>query len=176
MENLYYYNPVNKDSHTEFCRNLENILAEYNASHREIVVICIGSDRATGDCLGPLVGEKLSKEGCVVSVYGTLASPVHAVNLLETLKKIREFHDNPLIIAVDASLGMRRHVGYVTLKKGSLRPGSGVSKTLPLIGDICITGIVGVSGLLNDVLLQTTRLHLVMQLSDFISSGIKEIS
>lgn len=138
--------------------------------------MCIGSDRATGDCLGPLVGEKLSQGGSSVSVYGTLASPVHAKNLPSTIKKIRRYHNDPLIIAVDASLGTSRHVGYVTLGKGALKPGTGVEKKLPQIGDICITGIVNVSGMINQMLLQTTRLHLVFKLSDFIYAGLKEIS
>ena len=109
-------------------------------------------------------------------MYGTLASPVHAKNLPSTIKKIRRYHNDPLIIAVDASLGTSRHVGYVTLGKGALKPGTGVEKKLPQIGDICITGIVNVSGMINQMLLQTTRLHLVFKLSDFIYAGLKEIS
>ena len=173
---LKYYNPDNKNSYADFCSSLKTLLEESGAHTRDIVIMCIGSDRATGDCLGPLVGEKLSQGGSSVSVYGTLASPVHAKNLPSTIKKIRRYHNDPLIIAVDASLGTSRHVGYVTLGKGALKPGTGVEKKLPQIGDICITGIVNVSGMINQMLLQTTRLHLVFKLSDFIYAGLKEIS
>ena len=173
---LKYYNPDNKNSYADFCSSLKTLLEESGAHTRDIVIMCIGSDRATGDCLGPLVGEKLSQGGSSVSVYGTLASPGHAKNLPSTIKKIRRYHNDPLIIAVDASLGTSRHVGYVTLGKGALKPGTGVEKKLPQIGDICITGIVNVSGMINQMLLQTTRLHLVFKLSDFIYAGLKEIS
>ncbi len=172
-KSVKYFNPGNKNSYSDFCNSLSLLLANNNADTRDIVIICIGSDRATGDCLGPLVGNRLIKCGLPVSVYGTLDSPVHARNLSETLDKIHRYHYNPLIIAIDASLGNSRHVGYVTLGKGALKPGTGVEKDLPQVGDICITGIVNVSGMINQMLLQTTRLNLVMQLSDFIYNGLK---
>ncbi|MFW5631892.1 MAG: DUF1256 domain-containing protein, partial [Acetivibrio ethanolgignens] len=46
-------------------------------------------------------------------------------------------------------------------------------KVLPAVGDIFITGIVNISGVLNNMVLQTTRLDVVMQLADFICLGIK---
>ena len=42
--------------------------------------LCIGTDRATGDALGPLVGSYLLKNG-LENVYGTVDEPVHAENL-----------------------------------------------------------------------------------------------
>ena len=106
-------------------------------------------------------------------VYGTLKEPVHAKNLKETIDKIYHIHENPLIVAIDASLGRSSHVGYYTLGEGPLRPGAGVDKQLPIVGDYYITGIVNISGLLDQMLLQTTRLHTVMSLSDQIYEGIR---
>ena len=77
------------------------------------------------------------------------------------------------IIAIDASLGMANHIGFITLGEGSLYPGIGVNKELPCVGDIFITGIVNISGMLNNLLLQTTRLDIVMKLADFICYGIR---
>ena len=84
-------------------------------------------------------------------------------------------HSNAFVIAIDASLGKDKHVGYVTLGEGSLKPGIGVDKELPQVGDICITGIVNVTGYLNHMLLQTTRLDTVMQLADFICIGLRYV-
>ena len=105
-------------------------------------------------------------------VYGTLEKPVHAKNLEASIHFIPLYHPGALIIAIDASLGVANHVGYITLGEGSLCPGVGVDKNLPSIGDICITGIVNLSGFGSQMLLQTTHLNLVMQLADFISLGI----
>lgn len=173
-KSISYFKPGKHGAGRSFSQQLLFHFKELNASSRDIVIICIGSDKATGDCLGPLVGDKLTRERIPYYVYGTLDTPVHAGNLPETLDIIHRTHINPFIIAIDASLGTSRHVGYVTLGKGSLKPGIGVNKELPNVGDLYITGIVNVSGMINHMLIQTTRLHLVMQLADFIFNGLHE--
>ena len=67
------------------------------------------------------------------------------------------------VIAIDACLGVSRNVGCISVKKGPLRPGTGVNKRLPWIGDYHIIGIVNVSGFMEHVVLQNTRLSLVMR-------------
>lgn len=171
-----YYNPRKRESINTFQRHLSYLLSTHNAGKKDVVIICIGSDRATGDCLGPLVGDKLLKCNCPFYVYGTLEYPVHAKNLYQTLEHIRKKHSDPFIIAIDASLGSSRHVGYVSIIQGALKPGIGVDKELPDIGDISITGIVNISGMINHMLIQTTRLGLVMNLADFISDGLSHAS
>lgn len=139
-----------------------------------IVLLCIGTDRVTGDSLGPLIGYKLTQSRLnSIKIYGTLENPVHALNLAETTKEIYRTYSKPFIIAIDASLGTSNHLGYITLGKGPLTPGSGVKKTLLPVGDIFITGIVNVSGVLDNLVLQTTRLDTVMTLADCISLGIR---
>lgn len=140
---------------------------------RPIICLCIGSVRSTGDSLGPLVGYKLEKyQGQGFYIYGTLKQPVHALNLCETIDTIKKKHPHALIIAVDASLGQASHIGYVTLHSSPLRPGLGVNKSLPHVGDISITGIVNISGKYEHLLLQTTSLSLVMDIADFIALGV----
>lgn len=141
-------------------------------SHREIVFLCIGTDRSTGDALGPLIGSKLEQIPSFVSVYGNLDEPVHAVNLVETLQMIRYKHQEPYIIAIDACLGRLKNVGMITLREGPLRPGSGVKKELPEVGDLHITGNVNVGGFMEFFVLQNTRLSLVMKMADVISTSI----
>lgn len=174
---LQYFNPGERQSLFHFADAFSNLLEKHHCENREIVLICIGSDRATGDCLGPIVGHKLrfherslAKNG--FHVYGTLEKPVHAKNLEASIHFIQIYHPGALIVAVDASLGVANHVGYITLGEGSLCPGVGVDKNLPSVGDIFITGIVNLSGFGSQMLLQTTHLNLVMQLADFISLGI----
>ena len=80
---------------------------------------------------GPLIGYKLAQlisPSDDVAVFGTLSHPVHAVNLLETINRIHRIYNDPFIIAIDASLGRRDHIGYITLGSGALRPGLGVKK------------------------------------------------
>ena len=170
---LYYFNTKDRYSVHDFSMTLRELIQRNKYKNKQIVFLCIGSDRATGDCLGPIVGYKLSKlPQPNIILYGTLDQPVHAKNLSETMSHIYQNHRNALVIAIDASLGKSGHIGYITLGEGPLLPGAGVDKALPPVGDIFITGIVNFSGMLDHMLLQTTRLNIVMILADFICTGI----
>lgn len=138
--------------------------------HQPIVVICIGTDRSTGDSLGPLVGSSLAKyRSSFMHVFGTIAEPVHALNLADTLASIHKQFTHPFIIGIDACLGQASSVGCIQAGQGPVRPGAGVNKDLPPVGDIHITGIVNVGGFMEYFVLQNTRLHLVMSMSEIIS-------
>ncbi|MBP7330756.1 MAG: hypothetical protein BWY65_01885 [Firmicutes bacterium ADurb.Bin373] len=140
------------------------------------ILLCIGTDRSTGDCLGPLVGSKIDQlKQDYFEVYGTLNNPVHASNLKDTLEKIYTRYQNPLIIAIDACLGRIENVGCINLADGSLHPGAGVNKHLPPVGQIHITGIVNVGGFMEYMVLQNTRLNIVMGLADIIVKGLSKI-
>lgn len=153
----------------ELARRLESYKISQN---RPVILLCIGTDRSTGDCLGPLVGTKMLSSGQkFFKVYGTLDKPVHANNLKETLKEIQENFKDPFIIAVDACLGSLENVGCITIGDGSLQPGAGVNKNLPPVGHIHITGIVNVGGFMEYLVLQNTRLNLVMRMADMIVKG-----
>lgn len=169
-----YFNSYEKNSAYELGKSLSDMIKEHVLSNKTIIFLCIGSDRATGDCLGPIIGYKLSKYKYYRNyyVYGTLEEPVHAKNLKGTIEMIYQTHEDAFIIAIDASLGKSNHIGYITLGEGPLKPGAGVDKDLPEVGDIFITGIVNFSGLFDNMLLQTTRLNVVMSMADQICLGI----
>lgn len=161
-----------------FQSNLDLFITQLYDQTSQLIILCIGTDRSTGDSLGPLVGSKLKSMGSMadVPIYGTLDEPVHAVNLPETIKEITDNYSNSFIIAVDACLGRTESVGYLSIKEGPLQPGTGVNKSLPAIGDIHIVGIVNVGGFMEYMVLQNTRLSLVMKMAETISEGIaKEV-
>jgi putative sporulation protein YyaC len=152
-------------------RALFNLLQKQKA--KNVTIVCIGTDRSTGDALGPIVGTKLKEMNTFpYHLYGTLEEPIHAVNLEENYENIRRTHKDSTIIAIDACLGRFKSIGYISLGKGSIKPGAGVHKTLPSVGDIYINGIVNVSGMMEYFVLQNTRLHLVMKMATVIANGI----
>jgi len=166
----------NEDSAVEQLAE-ELLLNIPGAPNRPIVLVCIGTDRSTGDSLGPLVGSLLEEKNLqTFSVYGTLDEPIHAVNLAEKLKEIQTFHGNPYIIGIDACLGRIKSVGVIQVGHGPVKPGAGVNKELPAVGDIHITGIVNVSGFMEFFVLQNTRLNLVMKMAKTIANGIHQAS
>ncbi|MBS4539288.1 spore protease YyaC [Clostridium sp. D2Q-11] len=152
------------------------LIEKYNYVYSDLIILCIGTDRSTGDSLGPLVGyfleRRLFNSKDNVYVYGTLDSPVHAKNLDEYIMKINKDHLNPFIIAIDASLGTLERIGFISVWDGPLKPGAGVNKKLTEIGDIHITGVVNVSGFMEFMVLQNTRLNIVMKMANVISNSI----
>jgi len=142
-------------------------------SLRPLVALCIGSDRYTGDALGPLVGTHLEgKTEC--NVYGTLEQPVHAGNFVETLNRIMHRHHHPLIIAIDACLGKSHQIGNIEIWQGGLAAGIAVGNRLPTIGDISVIGVVNAQSQIGYLDLQSTSLAKVMKLSKVIGEAISE--
>lgn len=169
---IEYFDISNPNLRDELKKCISERLSILNPMNVTPILLCIGTDRATGDCLGPLVGEKLKNMNINCDIYGTLDSPVHALNLRDTIDYIMNYYDDPFIIAVDAALGNASHVGYVTVSNCPMAPGKGVNKKLPIIGDMSITGIVNVSGK-HEGVLQSTRLYTVMLLADSIADALK---
>jgi putative sporulation protein YyaC len=131
-----------------------------------LTAVCIGSDRTTGDCLGPLVGEYL-RSGSVFSVYGTLDEPVHAANLLDVIPALTGF-----VLAVDAALG--EPVGGVAVRRGTLAPGAAFGRDLPAIGDVAVSGLVCEPGGLGFERLRSVRLSFVRRMAHVIASALTE--
>ncbi|MFG6113624.1 spore protease YyaC [Halobacillus sp. MO56] len=143
---------------------------------RKIVVVCIGTDRSTGDSFGPLAGSMITDQNPKhFSVYGTLANPVHALNLKDTIQEIHSSYTRPFIIAIDACLGKNSSIGIITVSKGALAPGAAMKKDLPKVGDISISGIVNVGGFMEYFVLQNTRLHTVIEMASQVSQAFHRV-
>ena len=174
-EDISYYDTSGKFEAERFATQLDQLICEEMASKGKsgVMFLCIGTDRSTGDSLGPLIGHKLRRRRLRgAAVIGTLDKPVHAMNLELYARYIRSNYPDYVVVAIDASVGSPDHVGFVTLGKGALQPGLGVSKELEAIGDISITGIVGGCNSRDPVMLQSVRLSMVMKIADCICESI----
>ena len=155
---------------------ISEFLKLYSSS--KCIILCIGTDRFIGDCLGPLTGTLLSKLSLPIPILGTLENPVHAVNLRRTMSHIKTFYKGHRVIAVDACLGTSQSVGYIQVKEGSIQPGRGVGKRLTHVGDCSIVGIVDEAVESDDyeyenyLRINNVRLGLVMKMSETIAKGI----
>ena len=150
----------------------EKIKKKYKEENSPVIV-CIGSDLAIGDSLGPITGSMLryKTQGLNVFLYGTLSSPVTAKEISYTREFIRETHKGP-VIAVDAAVGEAGDIGLIKVTDTPLLPGAGANKKLGAIGDISIMGIVAEKSISNFGLLNTTRLNLVYKMAEIISDGL----
>ena len=60
MSNIFSFNAIESNSFNEFGEHLYDILKPILDSNRNIIFLCIGSDKSTGDSLGPLVGYNIN--------------------------------------------------------------------------------------------------------------------
>lgn len=148
-------------------RELERVIKKYD----KITFMCIGSDRVTGDCLGPLIGTFIKDlENKNIKVIGTLDDPCHALNID---KKREGILKDSFVIAIDACLGDKLEIGKTKFREKPINPGKGVGKLIEPIGDVSIIGIVNTpSGGFDAV--REVRLNMIFNMSKEIAHSIRK--
>ena len=141
------------------------------------VIVCVGSDLAIGDSLGPITGSmlKYKTQGLDVFLYGTLAAPVTAKEIKYLRAFLKETHPFSQVIAVDAAVGAEGDIGMIKLNDQPLYPGAGANKKLGAVGDLSLMAIVAEKSVANFGLLNTTRLHLVYSMAETISDALSSL-
>lgn len=169
---FHFYNSL---AETGMMMALSRCLGELSAPP---VVLCIGSDLAMGDSLGPITGTLLKRRGAAFCgyVYGTLKCPVTAKEVKYLDDFLRKTHPQSKIIAVDAAVGDEQDVGLVKIASGALRPGAGANKRLGRVGDVSVLGIVARKSAFSYSLLNLTRLNMVYTMAENIAAAIAALS
>jgi putative sporulation protein YyaC len=163
-----YWKKIKGEQLAEF---LLSIAQEKGLSPYSIAFVCIGTDRSSGDSLGPMVGTLLQEAG-YPHVIGTLEMPCDASNISLRLMEI------PLpctVIAIDACLGQSLSVGLFQVSNQPIFPGKSVGKVLPQVGDYTIAAIVNADGPKRYAVLQTTSLYVVMKMAREIVGAVTEV-
>lgn len=127
-----------------------------------IVMLCIGTDRSTGDAFGPLLGSRLERDGWP-HVRGTLREPCDADRLPDVLAGLPA---GKAVIAFDACLGSQANVGRFSVARGPLLPAEAVGKRLPEAGHYSAAAIVAARTAKPYFALMTAPLSLVMDMAE----------
>lgn len=151
-----------------------NLGAMLAGDERELLVLCIGSDRHLLDCLGPLTGTLLQEARPDIELAGTLTKPLHARNLVPVLEELEQHLAGRVVIAVDASVGRPDEIGLLQLRPGSLAPGKALARRLPAVGDCALTGVVEVRAFKSGLRHRQAGLGLVYPMARVISQAICE--
>lgn len=168
---FHYYNTM---AETGIMTALSRLLGETNTPP---VILCIGSDLAVGDSLGPVTGTLLKdREGFAGYVYGTLKCPVTAKEVKYVNDFLKKTHPNSKIIAVDAAVGDEGDVGLIKVLDTPLRPGSGANKRLGKVGDVSVLGIVARKAAFTYSSLNLTRLNVVYAMADCIAGALSSLA
>ncbi|TVX95510.1 spore protease YyaC [Cohnella terricola] len=134
----------------------------------KITFLCIGTDRSTGDSLGPLVGTLLEERG-VGRVIGTLQNPCDANRLPQLIPTLPELG---AVLAIDACLGKPENVGTFLVRHGPLIPAQSVGRGFGDVGAYSIAGVVNANSLKPYWTLQSTSLYRVMGMAEEIAGAI----
>lgn len=138
----------------------------------DTVIVCIGTDKCIGDCLGPLVGTLLKENQFPLPVYGSVDNPIHALNIDKQLNLINKKHSNAHILGIDACLGRESSIGEIHIRDFAVRPGKGVGKSLPDVGTKSIVGIIDSNENADIFYTRSIRLSLILSMAKVISKGI----
>lgn len=163
----------------DFSKNLRELTQEKEFS--EIIIVCIGTDRITGDSFGPLVGYKLKylyKETNYINVFGDLDNTINSKNIVNLIRLIKNKYSNPFIIALDSTLARDEDIGKIIVEKGSITIGSALDKRVAYIGDLSVKAVVARNLKIpskNFSMLQNIPLGRVMKMVDVVSTGIYNV-
>lgn len=157
----------------------ENYLSYYEISNflknhidEKTIIVCIGTDKCIGDCLGPLVGTLLEEKFFPLKVFGTLESPIHALNLDKKITKILKTYPGYKILAIDACLGDSKSIGEIHVRNEPIHPGKGVGKSLRSVGDMSIIAIVDSSENIDLFTSRPIRLSFILDMSKVIVDSL----
>lgn len=95
--------------------------------------VCIGSAKNAIDMIAPVIGTCLEEYG--FDVLGTIANPVHALNIVRQLKVLRNIDSSVYqIIAIDHCISDEQF----EIRHEPIKPGFGMGKKLPEVGETSI--------------------------------------
>lgn len=172
----------NSVQYNKFICEFYKELNKKNITYSNLVFLCIGTDRITGDCFGPIVGDKLKRKSDKINlklnVYGTLEETISSSNLYLKLNEINLKYKNPTIVAIDSALSTEENIGKLVVCNNFLETAKGIEKKGAKLGNISIMAIVGKKEKTlyeNMDILQNTPLNIVMNLANIVSEGIIEV-
>lgn len=143
----------------------------------QLIFLCVGTDRSSGDSLGPLTGTWLREAG-FPHVIGTLDQPCDADNWsmrLEELAALLTEEARRVVVAVDACLGSAYTAGMFQLSDGPLEPGRSMKLGLTPVGTYSIAAIVNENRANPYTVLQTTPLYRVWTMARQIVTGAQTV-
>ncbi len=137
---------------------------------KEVIFLCIGTDKIIGDAFGPIVGHFLKQNQYIV--YGDLKNTVNGTNLKQYVEKIKKKYKEPYIVVIDSALGQEEMINKIVVGKGGIIPGSALNKKNKKVGDLYINAVVGLNSNQNFEELRNVKLYNIINLSNTVVKAI----
>lgn len=108
-----------------------------------LVFLCLGTTKISGDSIGPKVGDRLKQMNIGAYVYGDTRRQVTSINVEDYAAMLKKRHSGDRIIAVDSALGKSADIGKIKITDAGVKPGGAFNKTRERVGDMGILAVVG---------------------------------
>ncbi len=144
---------------TKVC--LSKILSKI-LEQNDIVLLCLGTDKLVGDCLAPLIAEKLRQNNFPFYIYGGLNAPITTQNAQFASEFIRAIHPTSKIVLIDSMTTTNQaNLGDIVITNQH----HSAFNNLKINADLCVYGI---TSLLYNNLLNCAKLRNVVFLANLI--------
>lgn len=130
-------------------KNFEKLLAldlKEHLKNKPVIFFCVGTDKWTVDCFGPITGTILKKKYKLNNmIFGDLDKCINKDNYLTYYNLIRDKFPNHTIVIIDTALCDYQNIGIVRFGKGGIKVGSALNKDCrKSIGDYYITSNIDI--------------------------------
>lgn len=179
-------NTINvQKEYLEFIKNLKRKISMYDlkSEFKQIIFLCVGTNKIIGDMIGPMVGEDLKnrinkntkKE---IIVFGNMENTLNLKNAKNIISNIKSKYVNPFIITIDTALGKEENLKKIYVTQGEIEIGKAVSKGIKYESHVNIKGVVGKYSNTKEKNINTLKNvepESIFYLSSIISNGITEV-
>lgn len=145
--------------------------------YRNIVFLCIGTNKIIGDSIGPIVGTNLKNKllpSNKINVIGDMKNNIVYNNIENTVKNINE---KDLVIVIDSALSEDENIGQIFVHNRGVKYAESLNRKNSVIGDMSIKVVVGKNTkneMKNFNILRNTSISRIVKLSNIVSNGIIE--
>lgn len=132
---------------TKFVQDLQKQMNSYMYQNfSEIVILCVGSNKIIGDCIGPMVGQMLKnilKEEKNIIIYGNMKETLNFKNARQVIENVFEIYKKPFVITIDSALGTKEMLENIIISTGWMKIGNSLGRSICYYSHINIKGVVG---------------------------------
>ena len=103
----------------------------------KLLFLCIGSEKISGDCIGPIVGTLLKEKYRIpYPVLGTEDNSVNGANIRAYRDNIKKYFPDYKIIAVDSAVGDDKDLWTLKIREGGVRAGGALNPSVEYYGNV----------------------------------------
>jgi len=155
-----------------------------NQDFSHIIILCVGTNKIIGDCIGPMVGQKLQtklkekKNHQKIIIYGNMEETLNFKNARQVIENIYKIYEKPLMITIDSALGTEKLIKRIVVNQGWIKIGNSLERSICYYSHINVKGIVGEnkSNFKENIeTLKNVRPGLVIGLANDVVEGLENI-